>query len=146
MRTLNHIEKIVLSSIQNGHTDIQAIHLDTSLPLFLIHNTINHLGSEQLIKRSTNHLLPMIQSSHSQLWKTDKHEVFSLIDHAYHNKKSFHFKLARFKEDDLREYHHLNHRLSEFIKDCNKRNKIPSKDQRYLFWGQVSQSEIASQY
>ena len=146
MKYLNHIQKVVLQSVKNGHSSIEHIQEDTLLPKVIILNTLQSLEAEQVIKKHNNLYLPLIHSEHRSLWKVHKDEVFSLIDSAYQVENHFHFKLAKFKKDDYLEYTHLCHRLNNFIKECNKRNQVPTKDQLYLFWGQVSQAQIASQF
>ena len=145
MNTLNHIQKIVLLSIKKGNRIIPKIQDDTLLPRVVITNTLVDLESRQLIAFRNHSYHPLVHSEHEALWKVDKHEVFSLMNTAYHQ-DHLNFKLAKFKKDDLIEYNHLNKRLNLFIKECNKQNQIPTKDHVYLFWGQITKANIASQF
>lgn len=146
MKHLNHIQKVVLQSIRNGQSIVKHIEEDTLLPKVIILNTLQSLESMDVIKKRNGLYYPLIHSEHKSLWKVNKDEVFSLIDSAYQVENHFHFKLAKFKKDDYLEYQHLSHRLNHFIKECNKRNQIPTKDQMYLFWGQISGAQVASQF
>lgn len=143
MKHLTHLEKLVLSSAIRGRSRIFDLYRDTEIPPEVIHNIVESLKNKDLVLTKGDRVFPRVSSAHSSLWETSKEEAMEVISQAFQKPKSFSLKTVSLTQRDETEYRHLENRLFSFLDECEKHNQhLPMKEQRYVFWGNLSQQDM----
>jgi predicted transcriptional regulator len=151
MRKLTLVDRMVLESIHKSDKNIASIQIDTTLPIAIVNSVIENLLTQGLILINKNSYSVNDNMSEDLVsYLKNQRELFvqvkALICECVHERNpEISFYKAYLAPDDEKILATLFYNIESFIKNLNK-NKKPTKDETFIFWGKENYAKAIHSY